>query len=185
MPDKVIAAFGQQRGEIILETIEKVNSNIPTYLFYKTLISMITGLLVTFMLKFFQIDFAVLWGLIAFLLNFIPNLGSIVAGFPPILLTLIQTESFTMTFIIFFCFFMIQMVIGQILDPRILGASLNISPIVIFFSLLFWGWLWGIVGMILCIPIADTIRIVCGNIPKLQWFSILISNTIETPKSAE
>jgi len=178
-PDKILKAFGESMGETVLGASLTIKEKVQTYVFFKTGISVITGFLVWVLLKYYLIDFALLWALTAFLLNFIPNIGSTVAGIPPLLIAFIQYGSLAITLKVFLGFTIIQIVIGQIIDPGLLGEGLNISPIVVLGSLVFWGWLWGPLGMLICIPIAAAVKIFCEEIPSLAWIAPLISNRVE------
>lgn len=175
LPDKVERAFGAEASRRLLVAAEKISGQIQTYLVYKTLISAATGTLVWGMLNWFNVDFAILWGLLAFLLNFIPNIGSTVAAVPPILVTFVQTESLATTSLVFLLFTVIQVTIGGILEPRIMGGGLNLSPIVVFGSLIFWGWIWGVPGALICVPLAAAVKIVCDNVDSLRWIGTMIT----------
>jgi predicted PurR-regulated permease PerM len=123
------------------------------------------------------VDFAVTWGALAFFLNFIPTVGSIVASIPPVLLALVQYyPSFWPAVITLVSVTTIQMGMGNALAPKILGDQLNLSPVVVLLSLLFWGWLWGIVGALISIPIAAAIKIVCENIKTLHPISVMMGS---------
>ena len=129
------------------------------------------------MLEIIGVDFAVTWGALAFFLNFIPTVGSIVASIPPILLALIQFyPSFWPGIITLFSVMTIQLGMGNALAPKLMGDHLNLSPVVVLLSLLFWGWLWGIVGALLSIPIAAAIKIVCENIETLHPISVMMGS---------
>jgi predicted PurR-regulated permease PerM len=123
------------------------------------------------------VDFAVTWGALAFFLNFIPTVGSIAASLPPILLALVQFYPsiwpgvFTLLSIL-----TIQLGMGNGIAPKVLGDQLNLSPVVILLSLLFWGWLWGVVGALLSVPITAALKIVCENIESLQPISVMMGS---------
>ncbi|HDL18350.1 MAG TPA: AI-2E family transporter [Bacteroidetes bacterium] len=141
----------------------------------KTLISLATGLIATIILIVFGVDFAVVWGMLTFLLNYIPNIGSIIATAPPILVAFLQFDSFLRPLWITVLLLLVQMAMGNIIEPKFMGKSLDLSPLVVILFLIFWGFLWGIVGMILAVPIAATIKIVTANFPALRPVSVLMS----------
>jgi predicted PurR-regulated permease PerM len=123
------------------------------------------------------VDFAVTWGALTFILNFIPTIGSIIASVPPILVALVQFHpSLLPAFATLASVLAIQMIMGNVISPKVLGDRLNLSPVVVLLSLVFWGWLWGFVGAILAVPIASAIRIVCENIEALHPIGVLMGS---------
>jgi predicted PurR-regulated permease PerM len=123
------------------------------------------------------VDFPVTWGALAFFLNFIPTVGSIVASIPPILLALVQFyPSIWPGVVTLIAVVTIQLGMGNALAPKIMGDQLNLSPVVVLLSLLFWGWLWGVVGALISIPIAAAIKIVCENIETLHPISVMMGS---------
>ena len=169
-------AFPGEKSETIYRVMENINKGVQKYFFAKILISLGTGFCATIVLLIFGVDFAWIWGLLTFLLNFIPNIGSVVATFPPILVAIFQFGGFFPALWIGLLLILIQLIWGNILDPAIMGKSLNMSPLVIIISLIFWGFIWGPIGMILAVPISSTIQIICSNIEPLKPISILIAD---------
>ncbi|MFQ3347163.1 MAG: AI-2 transport protein TqsA, partial [Candidatus Azotimanducaceae bacterium] len=139
----------------------------------KTSMSLLTGALVTIALWVLDIDFPVLWGLLAFLLNFIPTIGSIFAAVPPLLLALIQ-HSPSVAGAVALVFFLINMAVGNILEPRYMGKGLDLSTLVVFLSLIFWGWILGTVGMFLSVPLTMTGKIAMEANPRTLWLARLL-----------
>jgi predicted PurR-regulated permease PerM len=128
-------------------------------------------------LEIIGVDFAVTWGALAFFLNFIPTVGSIMASIPPILLALVQFyPSLWPGIITLITVMTIQLGMGNALAPKVMGDQLNLSPVVVLLSLLFWGWLWGIVGALISIPIAAAIKIICENIETLHPISVMMGS---------
>ena len=155
---KAVKAFG--KGNFFATSAAKIAQDIQRYLMFKTLISLATGTLVWIVLTIIGLDFPLVWGLLAFVLNFIPSIGSIVASLPPILLALVQFDSpVQYALIVAVCLLTIQGIIGNYLDPKIMGDNLNLSPLIIFLSMVFWGWLWGPVGMLLAVPLAVSLKV--------------------------
>jgi AI-2 transport protein TqsA len=133
--------------------------------------------MVWFALTLIGVDFAVTWGALAFFLNFIPTVGSIAASLPPILLALVQFyPSIWPGFITLLSILTIQLGMGNGIAPKVLGDQLNLSPVVILLSLLFWGWLWGVVGALLSVPITAALKIVCENIEPLHPISVMMGS---------
>ena len=173
---KLERAFEPNISKKVSGIILNINKEIQKYLIAKTLISLATGLLAMLVLSLFGVQFALIWGVLTFLLNFIPNIGSIIATILPLIIALIQFDKVIMVVWIALCLTSIQMVVGNIIDPKVIGRSLNLSPIVVLFSLMFWGWLWGLIGMFLSVPIAVMIKIIFENIKQLRFASVLMSD---------
>lgn len=172
---KVAQAFPEDMAERIAYTLRNIGSQVRKYLLTKTLISAVTGLLTFIILWTLGVDFPLIWGFLTFLLNFIPNVGSMLAVILPFLLSLLQFDGWMLPIVIFISLGAVQILMGHILEPRILGFNLNLSPLLILVSLIVWGWLWGIGGMILAVPITATIKIVLENIETFRPVSVLMS----------
>ncbi|MBW2484139.1 MAG: AI-2E family transporter [Deltaproteobacteria bacterium] len=173
---RLVGQLGSKNSEPVLESIGKINKSVQQYLGLKTLISFLTGALVTIVLSIAGVDFALLWGVLTFVLNFIPTIGSIVATVPPIAITLFQSGSIGKTFVIAALLLAIQIAVGNVLEPKMMGRGLNLSPLVVLFSLIFWGWLWGIPGMLLSVPLTAAIRIAMEEIDATKTVAVLISS---------
>ncbi|MDB2645511.1 AI-2E family transporter [Pseudomonadales bacterium] len=148
-------------------------NNMNRYVALKTSMSLLTGLLVSVTLWILDIDFPILWGLLAFLLNFIPTIGSIFAAIPPLLLALIQ-HSPSAAGAVALVFFLINMGVGNVLEPRYMGKGLDLSTLVVFLSLIFWGWILGTVGMFLSVPLTMTGKIAMEANPRTVWLARLL-----------
>jgi len=155
--------------------LDKIKRDVQQYLIVKTLVSAATGILVGVSLKLIGLDFPVLWGLLAFLLNYIPSLGSIIAAVPPILLALIQLGNGS-ALAVAIVFIAVNMVIGNLLEPHLMGRRLGLSVLVVFLSLIFWGWVWGPAGMILSVPLTMLIKIMLENTPDLRWIAVMLGS---------
>lgn len=168
-------AFKGDNGERVQRIGEKIVRQISRYLRTLALISLITGVCVWFFLRLIGVDFAMTWGVLAFFLNFIPTFGSIVASIPPVLVALVQFYPnwgpSVLTLVALLC---IQFTIGNIVTPKVMGDTLDLSPVVILISLMFWGVIWGVSGALLSVPIAVMIKILCENVPKLHFLSTLM-----------
>jgi len=156
--------LGEERAALVLAAMARINRAVQRYLGLKILLSLLTGVLVAITLGLFGIPFALLWGLLTFLLNFIPNIGSVVATLPPVAIALFQTGSFPETLLVATALVAIQMVVGNFIEPKLMGGGLNLSPLVVLLSLLFWGWMWGIVGMLIAVPLTAAIKIACEQL---------------------
>lgn len=174
--EKIAALFpdGAEAGEtnMLLSTI---SDGIRDYIRIKTLVSLITGLLSYGVLRSLGLDFAETWALLIFLLNYIPNVGSVVGVIFPTLIALVQFDTLLPFFIVAVGLTTIQLIIGNVIDPMLMGRSLNMSSFAILLLLAFWGTVWGVVGMFLSVPIMMLIMIICANVPSWRWVAILLS----------
>ncbi len=157
--------------------LRNIDIKIQRYIWVKTFISAMTGICTWLLLRFFHIDFAEFWGVMAFILNFIPYVGSLVAVIMPSVIALVQTGDVTTTTMVLAGLSVIQLLWGSVLDPRMMGDSLNLSPIFIIFSLAAWGMIWGVPGMFLSIPILAMITITLSQFPTTRPIAILLSKT--------
>ena len=158
-----------------LATLTEVSDKIKHYILLKALTSAATGILITIILKIFGIHYAVLWGLLAFLLNFIPNIGSILAAVPAVLMAMVQFN-FTTALMVAAAYLGVNVMIGSLLEPRILGRGLGLSTLIVFLSLIFWGWLLGPVGMLLSVPLTVIIKIALDAQPNTRWIATLLGS---------
>lgn len=145
------------------------------YLVIKSTISLITGCLVALWVWFLGLDFPLLWGLVAMLMNFIPNVGSILAAIPAILLAIIQL-GFPQAGLVAGGYLAVNLVMGNLVEPRFLGKGLGLSPLVVFLSLILWGWLFGAAGMFLSIPLTMIAKIALEQSPSTQWVAVMLGN---------
>jgi len=170
IPAKLNKAFGHRRNS---ERFEKIKSEVQQYLAAKTIISLTTGVLVGIGLTIVGVDFAVLWASLAFVLNYIPNLGSIIAAVPAVLLDLRQfgtVQALTVAII----FITVNVVLGNVVEPYLVGRKVGLSTLFVFISLVFWGWVWGPVGMLLSVPLTMIVKIMLENTEDLRWIAILL-----------
>ena len=125
------------------------------------------------------LDFAILWGFLAFALNFIPNIGSIIAAVPAVLLSLVQLGT-TETLGVILLYLTVNTLIGNFLEPRYMGQRVGLSTLVVFLSLVFWGWLLGLVGMLLSVPLTMTVKFASQASDETRWLGILLGPGSET-----
>lgn len=156
-----------------LSQVNQVYQNINKYIGIKSITSLATGVLVFIFLSIIGVDYALLWGVLAFVLNFIPTIGSILAVIPPLLLTIVQL-GFVESLIVLAGYIVINTLIGNILEPKFMGQGLGLSTLVVFLSLVFWGWVLGPIGMLLSVPLTITIKIALDSSDETRWFSVLL-----------
>jgi predicted PurR-regulated permease PerM len=177
LPGRLARAFGQARAAAILTVIETINRAVHDYIALKTFVSALQGFLSFAVLAIFGVDFAVMWGVVIFLFNFIPYIGSFVAVSLPIVLSILQyAEQPWKPLLITLSLLLIQRIVDNFIEPRLTGQKLGVSPLIVLLSLAFWGWLWGIVGMILAVPLTVIGKIILANIHDTKSLAILMSN---------
>jgi len=174
-PVKLRSALGSPDHS--LERFDHFLMTVKQYMAIKTGISLVTGLLVWFALWIIGVDHALLWGVLAFLLNYIPNIGSIIAAVPPALLALIQLGLGDAIAVVIL-FTVINVVVGNVIEPRFMGKGLGLSTLVVFLSLIFWGWVLGPVGMLLSVPLTMTVKIALDHRHETRWIAQLLDSEI-------
>ena len=155
------------------EALQRFTQSVNSYLGIKSLLSLLTGVLVMIWLWFLDVDYPVMWGLLAFLLNFVPTIGSIIAAVPAVLLALIQLGPLVAG-LTAAGYLVVNVVVGNGLEPKLMGKGLNLSPLVVFLSLVFWGWVLGPVGMLLSIPLTIMVKIALENHEETYWLGIML-----------
>jgi len=155
--------------------IQRALDSVSRYLVLKTAISIVTGLVAWAMLAVLDVRFAFVWGLLAFALNYIPNIGSVLAAIPPITQVLVFS-GFYDALVVLAGYLIINLVFGNILEPRMMGRGLGLSTLVVFLSLIFWGWLLGPVGMLLSVPLTIIVKIGLEQTAGGQTIAVLLSD---------
>ena len=156
--------------------INRIRDDIQKYITIKVITSSLTGILSYIILRIADVDFAGVWGLLIFLLNFIPTIGSIIATIFPALIALAQSDGYTLFLVVLFGLGALQVCIGNILEPRLMGSSFNLSPIIILLNLALWGYIWGIPGMFLCVPFLIIVTIILSHFPQTRPMAIILSS---------
>ncbi len=170
---KIKAAFGGKSGTI--ERARMFLTNLGRYLGIKTLVSIATGISAWLATWWIGLDFPLLWGMFAFLLNYVPTIGSIIAAVPAVLMALVQLglgEAVSTAA----AFMAINIVFGNVIEPRLMGYGVGLSPLVVFIGLFFWGWVFGPVGMLLSVPLTMTLKMALESDENTRWIAILIGS---------
>ncbi|MCL4848422.1 MAG: AI-2E family transporter [Acidobacteria bacterium] len=167
---KVRLAFPHASGA---DWLERARRDIQRYLAIKSLISAGVGLAAGTWVAILGVEFPLLWGLMAFVLNYIPNLGSFLAAVPPSLLALAGGGPWAAAMVAS-GYLVINVALSNFLEPVLMGRRLGLSPLVVLISLLFWGWVWGPVGMLLAVPVTTVVRILCENTTDLRWVAVML-----------
>jgi AI-2 transport protein TqsA len=178
---KMRIAFRDRDGS--LERFSHMTSQVQKYLVVKTMVSLATGFLAWVWVWTLDIDFPLLWGLVAFLFNYIPNIGSIVAAVGPVLLAVVQFGP-GRAVAVAAGYIVINVVFGNGVEPMLLGRRLGLSVLVVFLSLVFWGWVWGPMGMLLAVPLTMTLKIALENTEDLRWVAVMLDANPKSPPPA-
>ncbi len=165
------------------ERFSRVMHEIQHYIGIKTVVSAATGLLIGVWVGVLGVDFAIFWGLVAFVLNFIPNLGSIIAAVPTTLLAMVQI-GVGRGLLVAFGYLVVNMVIGNFIEPHLMGRRLGLSTLVVVLSLVFWGWVWGPIGMLLSVPLTMVVKIMLENTEEFRWVAVLLGDSREAERLA-
>jgi predicted PurR-regulated permease PerM len=170
------------RRNNVLQIIDQIIASIRKYIVVKTQMSLLTGALSYIILILFKVDFATWWAFLIFLLNYIPYIGSFFATLFPSLFASFQYQSFWMLLWVFASIQVVQIAVGNILEPKIMGRTLNLSPLGVLLALTFWGIIWGILGMLLSVPITSVLVIVCSRFEQTRFIAIILSETGQLPE---
>ncbi|MBN2207466.1 MAG: AI-2E family transporter [Candidatus Aminicenantes bacterium] len=173
---KVDRAFSGRQARKINQILSNIDGQVQKYLAIKTIISVLTALVAWLVLALFKLDFAIVFAFLIFLFNYIPNIGSVISTLAPVLFAFFQFGSVWPALWILILILVVDNLFSNVLEPKLMGRGLGLSPLAVLFSLFFWGWLWGIPGMILAVPITAVIKIICGNIPSLRFVESILSS---------
>jgi predicted PurR-regulated permease PerM len=177
-PRKIRLARGDPKADI--SDIGRGAAMVQRYLAVKTIMGLLNAAIAIGVCFAFGIDFALLWGLFAFLFNFVPNVGSVLAGIPPVLLGLIQYGP-ARAAMVAALYILLDFTTSNWLEPRMMGRRLGLSPLVVMLSLVFWGWLWGPVGMLLSVPLTSATKLFCEHSEDMRWLAVLLGTGDEPP----
>lgn len=172
-PAKLNAALANPEKAVVF--FEKFNKNLQRYIVIKTLTSLATGIAITIWMVILGVDYPFLWGFLAFVLNFIPTIGSILAAIPTALLALVQLGSGYMLLVLI-GYLVVNVLIGNFIEPKVMGRGLGLSTLVVFLSLVFWGYIFGPVGMLLAVPLTMIVKIALGSSEETKWISIMLGS---------
>jgi len=173
LPNKLRMALGPEHPSV--PALTQFSLSLNRYLALKSWISLVTGLLAFFICRVLGIDYSLLWGLMAFLLNYVPNIGSILAAIPPVLIALIDKGTGTALGVMS-GYIGINVILGNFIEPRLMGKGLGLSTLVVWLSLVFWGWVFGPVGMLLSVPLTMVVKIAMESNPETHWIAILLGS---------
>jgi predicted PurR-regulated permease PerM len=176
---KLHHAFQAETSQRVLRILETLMDRFRRYFVARTLVSAINGVCAGLLAWLVGLDFAFVWGLLAFVLNYVPTLGSILAVAPPVLQSLVQADGPGLILLTATTQGLLQIVLGNFLDPKIEGRMLSISPLAVLVSIVFWGWVWGIPGALLGVPMTVSLVIVCQQSERLRPIGVLLGDIEE------
>ncbi len=165
---KYIQYVGGDNGDSLLQQYDTVQKSVISYMLIKTLINLLQGILVYLVCTFFGIKFAIFFGFIMFLLHYIPTIGAIAASLPPVLMAVIQFDTFAPALFVLIALSLIQFIVGNMIEPKVMGNKLKLNTLTVLFGLVFWGYIWGIAGMILSVPMMVIIKLILERIPDIS-----------------
>ena len=172
LPEKLRSI--SQNPDKTLGDLSAFMKSVNHYLVIKAVMSAITGLAIAVYLTLLGVDFAIIWGALTFFMNFVPYIGPIIAAIPAVMLSLIDAGP-VISLAVAAGFVVVNVIVGNVLEPRYMGRGLGLSTLVVFLSLLFWGWVFGPVGMFLSTPLTMIVKIALENDPRSRWISVLLS----------
>lgn len=175
-PSKILTAFSPENGSKVLATFQLLSKKVRHYLVMKTMFALANGIIMWLVLSAFGVDFAPLFGLLTFMFQYIPNIGSMISTILPTIVFLLQTGSVANAASVAITMALIQNILGNLVEPKVIGDQLKLSPVVVLSALLFWGWMWGVVGMILSIPIMAFCKILLEIIPTTRPIAVLMGS---------
>jgi predicted PurR-regulated permease PerM len=175
---KLTLNHSNNAAEQPLHKLSDLVDSLSTYAKIKAAVSLLTGVLIWLGLSVMGVKYPVLWGLLAFLLNFIPTIGSIIAAFPVLLLALLSFDPVLLLMIIGL-YLTVNILVGNFVEPIWMGGEVGLSTLIVFMSMVFWGWLFGPVGMLLSVPLTIAVKFHASTHPRTEWLAVLLSNKAE------
>jgi predicted PurR-regulated permease PerM len=177
-PAKLRAAMGDR----LVRDVARVTEEVQRYLVIKTIMSLAVGLSAGLWVWFCGVDYPVFWGLVAFIMHYIPNVGAFLASIPPVLLATFESGTGA-AILVALGYTVINMVLGNLVEPALMGRRFGLSTLVVFLSLIFWGWVWGPVGMLLSVPLTIIFKIMLEGSEEWRWLAVLLGPPPDSPDS--
>jgi predicted PurR-regulated permease PerM len=175
-PAKLRAAMGQR----LVRDVGRVTEEVQRYLAIKTIMSVSVGLAAGIWVAFCNVDYPIFWGLVAFVMHYIPNIGAFLASIPPVLLAVFENGTGT-AIVVALGYTVINMVLGNLVEPALMGRRFGLSTLVVFLSLIFWGWVWGPIGMLLSVPLTIIVKIMLEGSAEWRWLAVLLGPPLPMP----
>lgn len=166
---------GPGGSDQLIRIVGNIDRQVQKYMVIKTVISLASGLISLAVFAAFGLRYSILWAFVTFVLNYIPNIGSFISKILPFAFAVLQFGRFWPAFWMLAILIVTDAITGSVIEPRVMGRGLGLSPLAILIMLFFWGWMWGIPGMILSVPIMVVMKIVSSNVPSMRWLEALLS----------
>jgi AI-2 transport protein TqsA len=179
-PAKLRAAMGER----LVRDVARVTQEVQRYLVIKTMMSLAVGLAAGIWVAFCGVDYPVFWGLVAFIMHFIPNIGAFLASIPPVILAAFENGTGT-ALAVALGYTVINTVLGNLVEPALMGRRFGLSTLVVFLSLIFWGWVWGPIGMLLSVPLTIIVKIMLEGNEEWRWLAVLLGPPPPSPAETE
>jgi predicted PurR-regulated permease PerM len=179
---RILTAFSREESRKIADILSDIFIDLRRYIVGKTTINLCHALLITIIFLFFGLDFAIVWGLLTFFMTYIPNIGAFISTILPFVTALAQYDNIVVPIVLLIIMGVVAYAVGNLVEPKILGDKLNLSPLLLIFSLVFWGYIWGIVGMLLSVPIMSMIKIILSKFDSTKPVAILMSYDVSNAK---
>ncbi len=179
---KFQVAFAGRTAEDVLKATRSISNKVRRYLLVRAFVSFISAVCAGLFLWAMQVDFALLWALLVFVLNFIPNIGSVIAVIPPVLTALVD-QGWWWAGLVLLGLGAIEQIIGNFIDPKLTGRELQLSPVAVLLSVAFWGWLWGTIGALIAVPMTATLMVVGVHIKRLRPYALLLTKDADAARS--
>lgn len=173
--DKVRERLHESERRELLDTVGKIAQGVRDYLWTMTITSGITGVASGLLAYMIGLDLALVWGVLNFLLNYVPLVGNVVGTIPPAIYAWVQFGSWQTALLVLAAFAVLQALISNVIEPLLQGRSLSLSPVAIVAALSFWGWIWGVAGVLLAVPLTAALVIICQCFPSTEWFAALLA----------
>lgn len=170
------SALGHDDSQAVQDVVQAIARKVRQFLVLRTLLGFITAILQAVWLWIIGVPLAIVWGLIFFVFNYVPTLGSVAASIPPTFMALVMM-GWEHAIVAFVGIAVIEQFMGNFVDPKMQGHRLTISPLVVLLSVVFWGWVWGVPGALLAVPMTATLIIICAHVPSLEPIALLLSRT--------
>lgn len=181
VPHRLQRAFTPERAQEIRRMMDEITRQVMRYIVLKTATNLVSGALVWAILAIYRLEFALLWGTLVFVASYIPTVGSVAATLPPIAISLIQFQSPWKVLQILVLLIAAQSIIGNLIEPRLLGRGLDLDPVLMLLSLVFFGWVWGVVGAIFAVPLMVVVKITSSHVESLEPLASLMGSGIRRP----
>ncbi len=178
--NRLTRAFGRSEEKVSQQILTEINSQIKSFILVKFLVTLALSIIFTVGLLMIGVDYAYIWGPLAAVLNLIPFIGAVIGIIPPAMVALIEFNSVWIVLVVVIFFVVVQAVESNLVSPKLLADKVNLNPLIILASSMYWGWLWGAIGIVLAVPITACFKVICDHVEALQPIGILLGGKSKT-----